>query len=262
VIPTFDLAAVAVLEVPVIVVFLFYDAANPSGGVFDEFDAIQSITDNTRTQSYSSITQETFGGEYPGFRWAFRTATFPSIAPTEMQSFYNQSYDVMQQFFGPSALTDLIDFRFSAFAPQPVTTLVALASKKAGGNALGLDPDHGDKIFIEFNLGWISPLCDKCVDHLKGPLDAMHDLHVSKFFGQYPTNYKSGSLSDIRYDVSLQYLIISAHSTHQLHPSFYERRPVRSASPPELWQRHIPTVEVNSSGLRSEWVLRYEAERL
>lgn len=37
------------------VVFFFYNGETPPAGVFDKFDTITSLTDSTKTQSYSDL---------------------------------------------------------------------------------------------------------------------------------------------------------------------------------------------------------------
>lgn len=42
-----------------------------------------------------------------------------------------------------------IGIQIGTFTPQPVSVQVAKASQANGGNALGLYPDNGDRIWVE-----------------------------------------------------------------------------------------------------------------
>lgn len=53
VIVTLDIAVDTLVQVAV--VFFFYDGATPQGGVFDEFNALISISDQVTTQTYSDF---------------------------------------------------------------------------------------------------------------------------------------------------------------------------------------------------------------
>lgn len=53
VIVTGDIAANNVVDI--FVVYFFYDGATPPPRVFDKFDAIVSLTDGTKSQSYSDL---------------------------------------------------------------------------------------------------------------------------------------------------------------------------------------------------------------
>ncbi|KAF2769720.1 FAD-binding domain-containing protein [Teratosphaeria nubilosa] len=164
-IPTFNFAGFLVPDVPVAIVFLFYDASTPVSGIFDAIDAIPHLYDSTKARTVYDLTR--------------------------------------------GVLVAIIK------VPQQITTLIAQASQIAGGNALGLDPNNGDRMFIKSSLAWASPLCDKtCPSRFKQWVSATHDLHVQDFSGNHLTNYKSGDLEYISYGHATYQLLKAVHEAY------------------------------------------------
>lgn len=81
VIPTFQfgLPANALNAVTGPLFFFFYDGETPPAGVFDEFDAIESLSDGTGTNSYYNITMVDGGADLNGFGNSFRMNTLPNM---------------------------------------------------------------------------------------------------------------------------------------------------------------------------------------
>lgn len=200
IIPTFNSFSALGINVPGTLVFFFYDGLNPPPGVFDEFDAISSFSDDTKPRSYSDLTKEVLGGDMKGLRFQIRENTFPNMPAAKMTSFLSDHFDLLVAKATEAAVVDLLDFKLFSFAIQPMPHGIAKASLEHGGpNALGLVPEHGDRVWMEYDIAWLSPLCDAaCPKFFAKLVNSQHDLHKSKYSGIYPTNYKSGDLGFLR----------------------------------------------------------------
>ncbi|PHH66888.1 hypothetical protein CDD81_5240 [Ophiocordyceps australis] len=203
IIPTFNFASgLGLTAPPAIIVFFQYDASRPTSDVFADFDAIPSITDDTRTQTTSSLTREVLGGNYKGLRFQIRENTFPSMAREPMEEFLNGHYKRVASIAAAGAVRDPADFRLMSFAIQPMPRTIANASiMTGGGNALGLHPEHGDRIWIEYDLAWLNPSCDKrCPRFFRYEVSKLPAYHRRHFANIPPTNYMSGSLEYVSYN--------------------------------------------------------------
>lgn len=200
IIPTFNFFSALGANVPGSLVFFFYDGLEPRRGVFDEFDAIASVSDSTKRRSYSDLTREVLAGDMKGLRFQIRENTFPNMPAGDMNSFLNSHYDLLVKKSTEAALGDVLDFKLFSFAVQPMPRGIARASLDNGGpNALGLVPEHGDRVWMEYDIAWLNPLCDdKCPGFFEKLVQSQHDLHREKYSGIYPTNYESGDLEWLR----------------------------------------------------------------
>lgn len=200
IIPTFNFASGAAVNIPFILVTFFYDDFAPPPAAFEALDRITPLTDDTRARSFESLTREILAGNMKGLRFRIGVNSFPAMPAANMSAFLKEHYELVRDKAVEAAKFDPLDFKVFSFAVQPMPVGIAAASRaKKGGNALGLDPDHGDKVWIEYDLAWLSPVCDSvCTDWIKSAVRDAHELHARKYSGIYPTNYKSGDLETIR----------------------------------------------------------------
>ncbi|PHH75969.1 hypothetical protein CDD82_4206 [Ophiocordyceps australis] len=203
IIPTFNFpSGLGLTAPPAIIVFFQYDAARPMTDVFADFDAIPAITDDTRPQTTSSLTREVLGGNYKGLRFQIRENTFPSMPREPMEEFLSEHYHRAARIAAEGAVRDPADFRLFSFAIQPMPRTIANASiMTGGGNAMGLHPEHGDRIWIEYDLAWLNPSCDsRCPRFFRREVEKLRDYHRREFANIPPTNYMSGQLSYVCYN--------------------------------------------------------------
>lgn len=188
------------LNIPAILVFLFYDGPKPPPGIFDDIDAIHSLTDSTKTRTYESMSQELLAGDFGGLRFRIGFNSFPNLPADTMTKFLSDHYDIVREASTKATLIDLLDFKMFSFAVQPMPHSIVGASKRASGsNALGLKEENGDRVWIEYDIAWASPLCDgHCVKFLEKLVKDAHEMHVAKCSGIYPTNCKAGDLEFLR----------------------------------------------------------------
>lgn len=222
IIPTFNFVSTLVLDIPAIAVAMFYDGPSPPPGVFDVFDDIKTISDDTKQRDFPSMTRELLNGDMKGLRFRIGINSFPCMPLANMTDFLNDHYELVKKASIEATFWDLLDFKDMSFAVQPMPRHIMQASKDAnGGNALGLDPKNGDKVWIEYDFAWLSPLCDgKCDDFLRKLVKDAHDLHVTKYGGIHPTNYESGDLEFLRYVLCLSPKTVYLLTRHSYNPLF------------------------------------------
>lgn len=81
-------------------------------------------------------------------------------------------------------------FIFS-LAFQPLPYLIPEQSIAAGGNALGMTPDSGDRMWMEYDVSWLTPLGDKDADTMARNITATVDKWAKETYGGIEsTNYK------------------------------------------------------------------------
>ena len=177
--------------------FMFYDGPTPPSGVFDEFDAIEALKDSTSTNSYVNITSMAGGASTQGFGNSFRMNAFPNLPTPNMTDFYDGVWQRVSKQSLLDGLTNL-NVQIMGFDPQPVSVVIAKASQAQGGNALGLDPANGDRIWIENDLLWTGNGCDEdCPAESKKVMDDILKYSKETFAGVHPTNYQSGDVETI-----------------------------------------------------------------
>ena len=139
-------------------VFMFYDGPSPPPGALDDFLAIKPMIDTTKTRSYYDLTQELGGADFIGFSQAFRVATFPNLEENAMTAFLDGAWNTTFSETFASGLQNFFDLQLTTWEPQPLSRRIQEASLAQGGNALGLDPRQGDKIWMITTRMWMNPL--------------------------------------------------------------------------------------------------------
>ncbi|TVY85956.1 putative FAD-linked oxidoreductase, partial [Lachnellula willkommii] len=142
----------------IFVVFFFYDGETPPAGIFDAFDALPTVTDAAKTQTYSDLLNADDTTNIYGLRYLIRGTTIPNLpAPTGKTLFLNhynswKSYVLSNNALHPSFIFSL------AFQPMPA--IIPAHSAAAGGNALGMDARNGDFMWMEYDISWLTELGD------------------------------------------------------------------------------------------------------
>ncbi|TVY12974.1 putative FAD-linked oxidoreductase, partial [Lachnellula arida] len=156
VIVTSEIAIDSLLDI--FVVFFFYDGETPPAGIFDAFDALPTVTDAAKTQTYSDLLNADDTTNIYGLRYLIRGTTIPNLpAPTGKTLFLNhynswKSYVLSNNALHPSFIFSL------AFQPMPA--IIPAHSAAAGGNALGMDARNGDFMWMEYDISWLTELGD------------------------------------------------------------------------------------------------------
>jgi len=180
--------------------FFFYDGPTPPAGIFDEFNAIDSISDGVKTQSYYEVSQSAGGASMTGFGNSFHVNTIPNLPHDQMVQYYDAYYNITASQSFNDSITN-IDIQLMGFDVQPLSAQIARASQAQGGNALGLDPAHGDRVWVENDLLWVNDFCnDKCPGYARHMADEALAYQKSHYAGVPPTNYQSGDLNYLSYN--------------------------------------------------------------
>ena len=191
VIPTFNFAGPGI-ALPTL--FFFYDGPTPPVDAFSALDVIESVSDSTGAKSYTDLTNEAGGAKMYGINAAARVNTFPNLPSEQMTELLETHWDLYTSQMKNDS-SQHIDIQIGTFATQPLSVRIAKASTASGGNALGLDPDHGDRVWVENDLIWINPDCNEaCPKYLKNVSDMINSEFHSRFDDVQPTNYQAGDV--------------------------------------------------------------------
>lgn len=166
-------------------VFLFYDGPSPPPRALDDFLAIPSMIDTTKTRSYYDLTQEMGAGDMIGFSQAFRVATFPNMEESSMMEFFDDSWNTTYSKTFASGMQTL-DLQLITWEPQPLSRRIQAASLAQGGNTYGFDPSHGDKIWLAHTGMWMNPISQP-QQSAKELLDGFLVTHQQQYGGVVAT---------------------------------------------------------------------------
>lgn len=214
---TFDYALADAVNL--VVMFYFYDGPTPPSDVFAEYDKIPYISSSTKTQSYPDLLKANNEFSLQGLRCKYiilhtagsdptnqqpsdqlREATYPNLPHANMTAFYDHYWQTYNDFAFSKSLSNL-DIQVLSFAIQPIPVGLQKASNDAGGNRLGLDPAHGDIIFMEHDISWINPVCDdRCPGYIQTLVDQLQDYERRTFNGMKPTHYQSGDVDFVSHN--------------------------------------------------------------
>jgi hypothetical protein len=90
-------------------------------------------------------------------------------------------------------------FIFSVtFQPMPIA--IPEASNAAGSNALGLSPAGGDRMWMEYDISWLTALGDSDAHAMAQNITASIDAYAqANYAGVQNSHYESGDLYDAGY---------------------------------------------------------------
>ncbi|KAF8860556.1 FAD-binding domain-containing protein [Acephala macrosclerotiorum] len=196
VIVTGEIAIDSLLET--FIVFFFYDGPVPPADVFAEFDAIPSLTDGTKVRSYYDLINSDDGTNIYGLRYLIRGTTLPNLPNTTGKALYNYHYNEWKNY----VMTEGINpgFIFS-LAFQPMPYIIPQQSVATGGNALGMNPAEGDRMWMEYDISWLTALGDDSAHAMAMNITATIDEYAKTTYGGIPnTHYRSGDLEIEEYN--------------------------------------------------------------
>ncbi|CAG8970919.1 hypothetical protein HYALB_00000898 [Hymenoscyphus albidus] len=166
--------------VDIFVVYFFYDGPIPPPGVFDKFDIIPAITDDTKTRSYSDLllANNELASIY-GFRFILRAATIPNLPGQNGTDLYVSAYNLYRNYLISQGLDRLfqLGFVFSiSFQPFPHQIPFQSQIVNPHGNPMNLSAADGDKMWIGFTISWLANISDSTAttisQHLTESLEA------------------------------------------------------------------------------------------
>ena len=187
----------------IFVIFYFYNDAEGPGEILAEFDAIPSLTDTTKAnRSYKDLIDANSFFSIDGMRYLIRTGTLPNLPDEPGRDIYNHTfsswYDLAQNYHFST-----IDNLVFSLAFQPIPHQLANASINAshGVNLLGLDPDYGDKFFMEYDVSWLLPVTDDAAaGFITEITEPAQEYALRKYSDSKPTNWKGGETSQTNFN--------------------------------------------------------------
>ncbi|KAK7189489.1 FAD binding domain-containing protein [Paraphaeosphaeria sporulosa] len=134
--------------------FLFYDGPTPPAGVFDNFTAIAHLSDDTKSRSYSDLLTHNNFGVIKTEIYTIATEMIPlpsaDVGPDFLGAIYDNWRNTTESVIDAAGL-------IGSIALQPIPKRLARKAMEAGGDMIDLD-DEIDRIILEFDLSWLSPL--------------------------------------------------------------------------------------------------------
>ncbi len=189
-----DYMFVAQNQTNFITVAYFYDGPTPPSDVWAAFLSIPYLADTTETQRYPELldTQVTSA---IGLRVSNVFGSVPNMPSTEMTSFLDWHWnEALNASFLSSRQTYGVELYSMALQPVPVA--MQRASAAQGSRALSLDPNNGDKLWIEYDIGWTNAAGDDTLpQQLMATVDGALAYQKATYAGIEPTNYVRGDLS-------------------------------------------------------------------
>lgn len=184
--------------VDIFVVFYFYNAPVGPGDILAEFDAIPSMTDSTSAnRSYKDLIDDNSLFSVEGQRYLIRTGTLPNLPGQQGLDVYNHTFDSWYDAAQDYQFSTIDNMVFSlAFQPIPQQLANASVNAPYGVNLLGLDPEHGDKVFMEYDVSWFLPITDKAAATFISEItEPAQTYAMQKYSDTKPTNWRSGNTS-------------------------------------------------------------------
>ncbi|KAF2174162.1 hypothetical protein M409DRAFT_16430 [Zasmidium cellare ATCC 36951] len=181
--------------VDIFVVFFYYNSPAGPGPILSEFNAIPSLIDATKgPRSYKDLIDDNSQFSLDGMRYLIRTGTFPNLPGADgvdlYQNIFNSWFDLAKSY----QRKQLDNYVFSlAYQPMPYTLQSASVNAPNGVNLLGLDPAHGDKVFMEYDVSWLLPTTDAAAAaDLTNITQPAQNYARQKYGNSRPTHWSSG----------------------------------------------------------------------
>ncbi|RMZ81649.1 hypothetical protein DV737_g2424, partial [Chaetothyriales sp. CBS 132003] len=186
----------------IFVVFYFYNSPDGPGAILDEFNAIPALVDTTTIQSYATLLTTNSVYSLTGQRYLIRAGTLPNLPGANGIDLYTYQFDSVYQQAAADVIS-VVDSLIISLAYQPIPHQLAAASAAAPGgpNRLGLDPAHGDLMWMEYDVSWLLPTTDEATTtFVMGLTEPVLAYAHTKYAGVPPTNYRSGDVETTSYN--------------------------------------------------------------
>ena len=173
----------------------FYDGPSPPAKVFEAFTSVPSLSDTTKMQRYPQLLDIPGTTSATGLRTTNAVNSLPNMGLSNMTSFldWHCNHSSRAPFM---SLRKHFGIRLFTMALQPISVGLQQASAAHGSGALAVHPDHGDKMWIEYDIGWQGSTCDtECPQQVKDLADQAVEYQREMYAESIPTNYVSGDLS-------------------------------------------------------------------
>ncbi|KAF5572520.1 6-hydroxy-d-nicotine oxidase [Fusarium pseudoanthophilum] len=145
-------------------VYVFYNASSPPTGdanPFAAFYAAEPIADTTSTQNYSTLIASNNNGNTPQKRWLIGGHTFPNLLAPYGADLYLKQWQAFRDMANATAAGDQNLLFSMALVPVPAVAMRAGENVTGVKNVLGLEPDAGDAVWIDYTLAWLDAKDDR-----------------------------------------------------------------------------------------------------
>lgn len=183
--------------VDIFVVFFFYNGPSGPGKILEEFNAIPALIDATQPhRKYVDLINSNSQFSIDGQRYLIRTGTLPNLPGPQGLDLYNFCFDSFYDGAKQAQLGELDNYVFSmAYQPIPASLAAASVDNPNGVNLLGLSPEFGDKVFMEYDVSWLLGSTDqRAAAVITNITEPVQQYGRSKYRGVRPTNYRSGDV--------------------------------------------------------------------
>jgi hypothetical protein len=154
-----------------------------------------SLSDTTKTQRYPQLLDIPGTTSATGLRTTNAVNSLPNMCISNMTSFLDWHWNHSSRAPFMSSRKHF-EIQLFTMALQPISVGLQQASTAHGSGALAVHPDHGDKMWIEYDIGWLGSTCDtKCPQQVKDLADQAVEYQREMYAESTPTNYVSGDLS-------------------------------------------------------------------
>lgn len=189
--------------VDIFVVFYFYNDADGPGDILSELNEIPALVDATRSgRSYKDLIDSNSLFSVAGMRYLIRTGTLPNLPDEQGMDLYNYTFESFQEAAQEYQYSTIDNMVFSlAFQPIPHQLAYASVNSEHGVNLLGLDPETGDKFFMEYDVSWLLPTTDKsAATFISAITEPVQQYAREKYSGTKPTNWKQGNTGQTNFN--------------------------------------------------------------
>jgi hypothetical protein len=130
--------------------------------------------------------------------------TLPNFPSTAGKDLYNYHFETWKHYVFPDNLRGLLNLGFIfSIAFQPLPVGIAEASKTVNplGNVLGLAPEFGDHVWMEYDISWLSGLNDDLVHSMAMDItDSILQYSKTTYAGVLPSHYQTGDVEEVSYN--------------------------------------------------------------
>ncbi|RKK84737.1 hypothetical protein BFJ69_g2013 [Fusarium oxysporum] len=179
--------------------YVFYDASSPPAGEanpFAAFYAAKPIADTTSTQNYSALIASNNNGNTPQQRWLIGGHTFPNLVAPYGADLYLEQWQAFRDMANATAAGDQALLFSMALVPVPTRAMRAGENVTGVKNVLGLKPDAGDAVWIDYTLAWLEAKDDgKMFEFVERISKAGDKLATSFAPGVASTNAMQGAVT-------------------------------------------------------------------
>lgn len=145
--------------------------------------------------------------------------TLPNLPSTTGKDLYNHHFNTWKSYVYPNVTSFLnVGFVYSiAFQPLPYAIPAASQVVNPSGNILGLSPEFGDHMWMEYDISWLSSANDDLAHSMAQKItEDILNYSQATYPGVRNSNYQSGDV------------MVESYSPVFLNDAMYDQKPFQS----------------------------------